>query len=374
MEILQERVPFAGLYKRAGRLCSSGGALALPPMKPLLALLTALASALAADQPTDWSQAKDEWGKEYAESRAICRRLIATPLPAADRPSAQAARALKGCSSEALYYGIGMKADPAKARKCAYVEMAAGGETEPFTGRMMLMTVYANGVGAARDLDVAAHLACGIEGAPAEIDGRVRHLAALKKSGKSGGDFSYCDDITSGLAMGYCAQHEADAKSAARDAKLAALSAGWSAVDRQAFERLRKAHAAFVDAHSSGEIDLSGTARAAISIGEDERLRDEYLALLQRLQSGRGTAATHAQFVAADAALNRAYRRFLAANPASDQPGVVTPSGIRETQRAWLAYRDAFLAFAAVRFPAVSRDTLATWLIETRTAMFARPE
>ena len=35
----------------------------------------------------------------------------------------------------------------------------------------MLMTIYANGVGAARDLDLATALACQVEGAAAKSDG-----------------------------------------------------------------------------------------------------------------------------------------------------------------------------------------------------------
>ena len=43
--------------------------------------------------------------------------------------------------------------------------------------------------------------------------------------------------------------------------------------------------------------------------------------------------------------------------------------GIRDAQRAWLRYRDAFLAFAALRYPQVTRDSLSAWLTEKRTKM-----
>jgi len=102
----------------------------------------------------------------------------------------------------------------------------------------MLMTIYANGEGAKRDLDVAIHLACGIEGAPMESHGRVAHLAELKAKGWKGRDFHYCDDITSGLAMGYCASHSATMARALREKALAAMSAGWTPAEKQpGFER-----------------------------------------------------------------------------------------------------------------------------------------
>jgi hypothetical protein len=318
----------------------------------------------------DWSTDKDEY-PEYEKSKAICRQLSQREPPAGDMPDGATAAAPKGCSSEALYYGIGMKADPVKARQCALLEIAEKRDDSPFSGRTMLMTVYANGVGAKRDLDVAAHLACGIEGAPAESDGRVTHLAELKAKGWTGTDFSFCDDITSGLAGGYCAAHEADIAGAKRDAELAALIRGWAPADRQAFANLRKAHAAFVDAHGEGEIDLSGTLRAALQIGAEERLKDELLAMIRALEAGKSPRFSAGQAKAADAALNAGYRAFLSSEEVGgDHPGAITAEGVRDAQRAWLRYRDAFIAFAAVKYPKVPRDSIVAWVTQKRTKMW----
>jgi hypothetical protein len=324
---------------------------------------------LAAASAQDWSQNKDEITSDYTQSKAICRGVINREPPAADRPDERTAAALKGCDSEKLYYGIGVKPDPVRARQCAFLEMPHEADEGVFAGRTMLMTIYANGVGAKRDLDVAIHLACGLDGAPAEMDGRVRHLAALKAKGWNGRDFDFCDDITSGLAGGYCAGRGADIAAPLRAAKIARLTSGWSVNDSQAFAALQRSYAAFVDAHSSGEVDLSGTARAAIETVVEERARDAFVDILQRLVSGRAPAFTHAQFAVADATLNAAYRKALAEAGPADAPGAVQKEGIRQAQRAWLRYRDAFLAFAAAKFPNVSRNSLAAWLTETRTKM-----
>jgi uncharacterized protein YecT (DUF1311 family) len=344
-------------------------------MKRLLALLPALAavSALAADQPTDWSQVQDEWSKDFAESKAICRQLLNHPTPSAIELNTTDTMALDGCDSEALYYGIGIAPDPGKAAKCALIE-AKDGDDSVFGGRTMLMTAHANGRGVKRDLDLATRLACQIDGAPAERDGRVRHLAELKKTGWKGSDFDYCDDITSGLAMGYCADREARRADAVRETKLARLAGGYTPAQRQALAVLRKAHGAFVDAHGSGEVDLSGTARAALQIAAEESQKDELLDLLQRLKDGRAPAYGHAQYLAADARLNAAYRKRLAALEPVDSPGAVTRAGVREAQRAWIRYRDAFLAFAAVAYLKMGRDSLAAWLTEKRTAMLTAEE
>jgi uncharacterized protein YecT (DUF1311 family) len=336
---------------------------------PLLGLFVVAAESA----PWDWSDAGDSWtsSTEFDASRALCRSLKGREPPAADRPDAAVAASLKGCESEALYYGIGVKADPVRARQCAFLE-AESGDEGVFSGRTMLMTVYANGRGAKRDLDVAIHLACGLDGAPMESHGRVTHLAELKSSGWTGQDFHFCNDITSGLAMGYCAAHESEIAGARREAILAAMTRGWTESEKRALARLRTVHAAYVEAHGSGEVDLSGTARSAMAIEAEEALRDELVETLDRLGSGRALPARAARLAAEDSALNAAYRKRLRETAGVDAgPGAVTADGIRTSERAWLRYRDAFLAFAAVKFPSVPRDQLAAWLTRQRTTRLA---
>jgi uncharacterized protein YecT (DUF1311 family) len=341
-------------------------------MKLLMTLGLGLAAATASAQVWDWSTTKDELSaaSEYASSKALCRRVQGLVLPASDAPDPRQAAALKGCSSEALFYGIGMPADPVRARQCAFLEIREKRDDSVFSGRTMLMMIYANGQGARRDLDVAMHLACGTEGAPMESHGRVTHLAELKAQGWKGSDFDFCDDVTSGYAMGFCAARNADISGAKREAVLAALIRGWTAAERQAFATLKKAHEAFVDAHSSNEIDLSGTARGAIAVAEDEALKDELLAMLKAMQAGTAPRFTAAQYRAADAALNAAYRKFVASDSvAGDYPGAVTREGVRDTQRAWLRFRDAFVAFAAAKYPQLGGDSAAAWVTRKRTEL-----
>lgn len=77
------------------------------------------------------------------EVPAACR--AARPvLPDADRPSAAEVSALRGCDSEAEYYGIGRAPDPVRARKCAFVEIESAAPPV-FGGNAILMMVYANG-------------------------------------------------------------------------------------------------------------------------------------------------------------------------------------------------------------------------------------
>lgn len=345
-------------------------------MRMKLALpLLALALSAAADPPWDWGD-PDQWtdSPDFAASKALCRQLEDREPPPADRPDAATAASLKDCDSEKLYYGIGMKADPVRARQCAFVEAARQEQGAAFFGRDMLMTIYANGVGAKRDYDVAIHLACGVQGAPMESHGRVMHLAELKAEESEASDFHFCDDTTSGYASGLCARHGARITDAKRDAALAHLTSSWSTEERKALETLWKAHADFVEASASGETDLSGTARGAFVVEAEEALKDEFVAILQALSAGKAPRATAAQARAADAALNAAYRKLMADTGPEEYPGTVTKDGIRTAQRAWLRYRDAFLAFTAVKFPMISRDTILALVTRKRTEMLSADE
>lgn len=331
---------------------------------------------LGAAEPWDWGTDTTEWynAADFEESKAICRSVADREPPAADRPDADAAAALKDCDSEALLYGIGMPADPVKARHCAFIEMEAEQQGAGVFGRATLMTIYANGSGVKRDIDVATHLACGVEGAPYESHGRVLHLAALKKDGPGEEDFHFCDDVTSGFAGGICAAHGARTADAEREAELAALTASWTGAEKEALAKLRAAHDAYAEAHAGGEIDMSGTLRGAFFVGAQQRLRDELLAMLRDLEGGRAPKLGTADFRKEDVRLNAEYRRIIATFAKEREfPGTVTKEGVRDAQRAWLRYRDAFLAFAGVRYPQLSRHGIAAWLTRQRTKLLVNP-
>ncbi|HEY9216730.1 MAG TPA: lysozyme inhibitor LprI family protein [Phenylobacterium sp.] len=331
-------------------------------------LAGALLAALAAGaHSADWSDEAD-YADDYPASQALCRQVKHLAIPAADRPTPAEAEGLKGCDSEALYFGIGRAADPVAARKCAILELERPADQPGgyFEGAVVLQMVYANGNGATKNPRLAMHLACTQEDAPAEIDGRVTHLTQLTP----GETFEWCDDITSSLAMGACSAHDARIAGANREAALAKLMARWSPAQRAAFAPLRAASEAFVEARSDHEVDMSGSLRATLAIGEENLRRDAFLNLVTALEEGRGPSESPGQYAKADAELNAVYRKVVAAG--GNTPlgwGTVSVDDVRAAQRVWLRYRDAWLAFRKVRYPKVSQDALAAELTRERTQM-----
>jgi len=317
----------------------------------------------------DWGNPGGELAQNprYTRSQGVCRSVADREPPAADRPDAATRASLAGCDAEALYYGIGVTRDPARARLCAFTQQPTDQMLEPFAGRAMLMTIYANGAGATRNLDLAIRLACTLEGAePAEYDRRVIHLANLRERNWRGGNFSYCDDIDPGLGTGLCASHRAALASPQREAAQRALIARWSPEQRAAYEPLRRAFEEFVAASKEGDLARGGSSHASLRARLEQGLRDQYADMLRRLERGEAPRFTAAQFRTEDLQLNQAYQARLADERQYDAPGI-SPESIQTAQRAWLRYRDAFVAFAAVKYPRVTRDRLAAWITQNRS-------
>jgi hypothetical protein len=329
-------------------------------------LVAAVLLVIAPFQSEAASSRREGYEARKARVDAACVLAGKPAYPAADRPGDEEARALgAGCDSEALYYGIGRAADPAGARRCAFIALRKDEHAQ--AGSAMLMMLYANGRGVARDLDLAIAIACGLEAAGAERVGRVEHLLNMK-AGRDAGVFDTCDDITSGYMAGYCVGLRERSEAVARGRRLDAAVARLPIEARPAFEKLKAAADAFFAAREDNEVDLSGTARAALVIEEGARLREAFASSVEALLAGPPTWRFDAEeYAAADRKLNEAYREAIGSEPL----GTVTPDGIRKTQRAWLPYRDAWADFGRALHPGVPAVGWKAWITKERTQMLA---
>jgi uncharacterized protein YecT (DUF1311 family) len=288
-----------------------------------------------------------------------CEKVKMTDFPKQDLPTdADRSDFGKEETSNKYYYGIGVPIDYVKARHLAFIEMerlSDNGEA-PFEGASMLMMLYANGFGVTRDLDISIRLACAnVGGTDAEIEGRVRHLKDLK-SGAAKGVFDLCDDITSGYMSGWCAGTQSAIADIVRKSKMDSVMKNWPEQDRVAYKQLREAAEAFFGERVLAEVDLSGTARAALQVEEEDSLEENFKEEIFKADTCAFTEYAIADFIKADKELNAVYARIMDAK----KPGwgTVTQEGIRSTQRTWIRYRDAWVIFGAVRCPEM---TAASW-------------
>lgn len=316
-------------------------------------LVPALLCSVAAAAGT-WADNPDYAGHAgFAHSRAVCDGVRHVELPDPQRPDRRTQGGMAGCSSEALYYGIGVAADPQAAFRCAQLEEA---ETM-FGGDMMLATIYANGRGAPRDLDKAIALACRTGWAPAEFDGRVTALDEYRQKGGGPTDFHWCDATTSGYMGGACADQDARIAQAKRMERFGVFAARWNQGEAKTrLEALIKAAETFATLRGA-EIDQTGTLRGAFVTWAEEEVRQLLVDDLQAVADLSPGLALAAADNGADAELNRVYRRVMAYDfkAMGETP---THSGIRAVQRAWLKYRDAWLAFVKAAAPEVSAQAV----------------
>lgn len=329
-----------------------------------------------ADAQTEnyWSADRDSRMNrpEYAASMAECRRLRHVTPPLVEETTALPRGQLTECDAEQLYYGIGIPPDPEQARVCALHQL--GENRDPFNGAGLLAMIHANGSGGQRDLDLAIHYACRMDGAPAEMAGRIERLMRIRAGEETVGSFSVCDDATSGFLAGRCALHEWRLDQAERSARLEALASQFDGSQKQAFAQLREAVETYATLTAGGEIDQTGTMRVAFIVARQDEVLSNFTMLLFTLEDRRAPRPG-VVFADIDASLDVTYQGIIAVRlPSSDMPGGITPGGIREAQRAWNAYRDSWVAFAVARYPWLDTSVLKAHLTQERAAFLKNLE
>ena len=291
-----------------------------------------------------------------------CKKVTISDFPKTDLPAvfdtSQAKRAeLKEHGSYTYYYGIGVSVDYTRARQLAFLEMFLHkGDDAPFEGGSVLMMLYANGFGVKRDLDISIRLACANVGfSDAEIEGRVEHLKKIQ-SGDSTGVFDLCDDITSGYMSGYCESVHSELAGQGRQLRIDSVLTGWPEKDRIAYKKLRAAASRFFTERVLSEVNMAGTARAALEILESESLEEGFRQKIADAGKCAFDTASSQEWEKADKLLNATYQKIMTTK--KPEWGTVTKDAIRSAQRSWIQYRDAWVAFGAVRCP---RLTEASW-------------
>lgn len=298
---------------------------------------------------------------------SVCARYSSTQVPATDLAlDAERAR-FKGCDAEALYYGLNAPVDYERARKCAFDgEPTHGGPG--IANPEILMMIYANGRGVPVNLGLALRFACSLGGSPSELDARVARLWAARNEPQSLEGFDQCDDATSGPMTGYCADLQVRIAENGRKFRLQSATAGLPASELRALQSRAKL---FFDVRSRKEVDQSGSQRASFAVAERSQLEDQFLHALGQLKDPEFVPeAADAKSVAAELAsvLSSIANCKDLRDAEQGMPGLVTRAGIKETQRRWLEYRDAFVALALKLRPATRAEAWQAFLGRTRLA------
>ena len=316
-----------------------------------------------------------------ADHTQQCSKVADLALPQeADIPKPAA---FPACEAYKSYAGIGRPVNYAAARACAWKERAAQLAALPqnpkaatswaIGGDLILIDLYTNGLGTPRNLPLALHLACeensGIAGDAIDA---LDALDALSKAPQptakqSSKRFEVCDSAYSTLSMNFCGDYQSQVVEVQRNRAFARIAADWTAPQKSAFAKVRAAEEEYVKVHV-GELDQGGTIHGMRDLGSMEIMRNNFLLDLRQFENG--TTARDQNAAAVESRMKKQYEENLAAARApvseTESGTAVTAGSVTKTQAAWQRYRDAWLAFAALRYPSVSAAAFRAYFADQR--------
>jgi hypothetical protein len=302
-----------------------------------------------------------------------CKQYLQSRLPG-EASQAPAPKKWPECNSYKLYSGIGTRVDYAAARQCAWSErLAQLADLQPryttaslFGGSAMLTVLYANGEGVDQNKNLALRFACESELSDSGIQDIERLPAQPHIIQKK---FRFCDEAMTTFEMNFCASYDSEIAAQVRKDSLEILEQKWPQKDRDAFNFLQKASEEYIEAHGRGEVYQGGTIRSIRTNGVEEHQRDKFLEAIRSFERGRLPKATQPEFERADADLNATYKKTLTLAAAQDfknDDGLIKTNGIRDAERAWLKYRDAWIDFAHIHYPNTDRNAWLTLINANR--------
>jgi uncharacterized protein YecT (DUF1311 family) len=246
-----------------------------------------------------------------------------------------------------IYRLAGDEYDVVKARRCCLVSGTCNRE---------LGMIFANGWGVRRDYDAAMSFLCraGSEMAPAEQWGMLDHVEKMRL-GETTDELQYCDHVTSGHGGLFCQQVEQARQSAAEKVKIEAVKTSLNREAQAKLTPLLEAVAKFGEAEGArtAEDSLGGTIYPSLVVAGTRTVAADFVKALEARVKARAPKTSAASYGAADRRLNVAYRKLKASAACPtcrEDGGNAARAVVREAQRTWIAYRDAWAAFYAARW------------------------
>lgn len=303
----------------------------------------------------------------YSQS---CDSVKISDFPAKDLPAASERASLQRLESYKYYFGIGVPVDYVKARKIAFIEAAKKTEMNSrYSGYAILLMIYANGFGVKRNLDLCIRLACGNvneEHGYFGTESRIENLEEMKKD-PSGEVFDVCDG-SGGRAGGFmCFTVQAEKSAWVRDSTLNKIKLRWPASHIEALKKLQKAADLFFKQRSENEVDLSGTDFPIAPEGERIDLENDFVGKILKSEKCDYIEFPADSFSDADKELNVIYSRLMKGKDTLGH-SEIDKEGIKDTQRSWIGYRDAWVRFIAICCPKTPANSIKTLLTKERTS------
>jgi hypothetical protein len=303
----------------------------------------------------------------------VCVSAARLNLPTQDQPPASFDTANCPSGMDA-YYAAGT---PAQQRTTRWCDLAARSQMLKPTASpgdldiqvpAALAMIYANGKGVPPNLPLAEKFACEIQGGWDDGTEIARRLDTARLDGATRQDLDICKQPPGRQLNYYCIVRRQGILAAETATEERRIATHGSAAERAAFQHLLEAHKAFVDAHTREEPNgTSGAVQSGMEYMND--LAETWVATLRNLESGKLPDLPPDPYTKVDAQLNAAYADARKMADFCHEQWCTSPDDIRQVERVWLKYREAWVAYGTVRWPQVSADSWRAWLSVERTAM-----
>jgi hypothetical protein len=297
-----------------------------------------------------------------AELPAECSAYASVPLPA-EAEKAPVPKTPPACASYRSYRGIGRPVNYSEARACAWEERLAqkadlGQNQAELTawvvgGSLILADIYFNGAGVKRNIPLAMRFACEAEERMATL--AMSDIAKLAGSPRDSKPFEFCEYAATTFSMNFCSSYASQIEDDRNSRYYNSLKSSMAPDQQAAFEKLLAAQNAYIAAHAS-EVDQGGTMRTMRTIGSQDILKDLFHTEVVHFERKKWPVLSDNQIALADAWLHREYEKKLQQSRAHTKDeidqGAVTAGQLSSVQQTWQTYRDAWVAFARLRYPA----------------------
>lgn len=296
-----------------------------------------------------------------ADLPADCSGYASVPLPA-DSEKVATPVTYPGCASYRSYRGIGRPIDYAAARTCAWQEWRAQeaklrqNPDEPTAwvvgGSLILADLYFNGAGVERNVPLSLRFACELDEGTASL--ALKEIAKVGASASSRRPFEFCDYAATTFMMNFCSEYASEIENDRRSRYYKSVEASMTEGQRAAFEKLLTAQDTYIEAHAL-EVDQGGTIHGIRTLTSQGILRKLFRSEVAHYERKEWPVLSSEQIASADAVLDREFemkvRQLQAQSSDAIQGGAVTAPGLSRAEEAWKKYREAWAAFARLRYP-----------------------
>jgi len=179
-------------------------------------------------------------------------------------------------------------------------------------------------------------------------------ITKLNGSPSTNGPFEFCDYAATTFSMNFCSSYASQIDDDHRSRYYDSLKPSMTPDQQAAFGKLLAAQNAYIEAHAL-EVDQGGTIRGLRTNGSENILKDLFHTEVVHFERKKWPALSEAQLKGADGMLRHQYEKTL--QQLRDRPkdetweGSVTASNLARVEKSWEIYRDAWVAFARLRYP-----------------------